>query len=140
MWICQPWIYFAMINVANASLISSYLKHSAVFTSFIFYWVYSQFEDKVYCEIIQPIKDHRQITFISLNGFSPNGQYLAGWDINQNQIKNIRLFYILLQSLKVLLKKENKIRYSYQFFSCCFTSPPRTLPLPAPRDKKNLSS
>ena len=49
-----------------------------------------------------------------------NRQYQAGWNNNQNLIKNTHLLCMLLQVLKVLIKI---IRYSYNSFSCCFTPP-----------------
>ena len=76
-----------------------------------------------------------------------NGQYQAGWNNNQNLIKNTHLLCMLLQVLKVLIKiikKKKKtlwplfmdgdstasrlepLRGGYNSFYCCFT-PPYTL-------------
>ena len=57
------------------------------------------------------LRDCRQITFVTLNGFcqlnkSPpvlNRQNLDGCNTNQNQMKNAHPFYIVFEVLKVLI-------------------------------------
>ena len=63
------------------------------------------------------VRDHWQITFITLNRFCPlikkphlpvpNGKYPAGWSTNQNQMKNTHLFVF---QVKVLVIKIYKIQ------------------------------
>ena len=75
------------------------------------------------------LRDHRQITFFTFNGFCPlnkknptspkpvlKGQYQDGWNTNQNQIKIHAFYYIAFQVLKVLLVKSCNTRPQDKLF------------------------
>ena len=77
------------------------------------------------------LRDLQQIPLVTINGFctlykTPStlpilkGQYQAGWNTKQDQIKNMHLFDILFQVLKLLLIL--LISATSFYISCCFTS------------------
>ena len=86
-------------------------------------------------ESSQPLRDRQQRTFVTLNEIlavnektpypplSPvfNGQYQAGWNANQHQMKSTSLFYIVFQVLRRYFCEKLQDTVTSPFFSC-FTS------------------